>query len=191
MYFPVSTMYFPVSTIYALLFQLNNQDDTDLGDSGDDDAGDTGSDDGGGDEGGGDMAYDAADREFPGYPDVLFSAQLPHKLNSTRTSEKSPSGSVTFAAVGASSESQQQKQRADVECYRWLPGGVRVDTGDTDAGSRVYYVSRIECAASAMEMAAIGARNAVLLAHYDLLRAATRDGSAEAAAHTDVLFPKL
>ena len=92
----------PISNISALSFPLNIQDDNDLGDSGDDDAGsdvDTGSDDGGGDEGGGDMAYDAADREFPGYPDILVSAELPHKLNSTRTSEKLPSDPVTYAPL--------------------------------------------------------------------------------------------
>ena len=111
---------------HKLSFPLNIQDDSDLGDSGDDAAGsdvDTGSDGGGGDEGDGDMAYDAADREFPGYPEFLNSTEPPHKLNSTGTSEKSHSGRVTSSnsseSVDASAESQQQQQQhANVECYR-------------------------------------------------------------------------
>lgn len=130
------------------------------------------------------MAYDAADREFHGLPELLVSAE----------SKSSPPPSATRDHLAFSAEllprdpdGRQQQQSADSNCYRWLPGGVRVDADDLC--SRVYYVSRIECAASAMEMAAIGARNAVLLAQYDLLAASS--GSANAAAHTDVLFPKL
>ena len=70
------------------------------------------------------------------------------------------------------------------ECFHWRPGAFRVAAADADATvvdavdasvrssssqSGVFYVSRVECAASAMEMSVIAARNVALLAHYDWL----------------------